>query len=80
MLDRDTMLSILTAHTKAHDIGDELRRVAAFYGMPTGRPWRDIPDADVERLYRHTIGSEPLPALTPDDCEAGRKFNESLPF
>ena len=59
----------------------DLRRVAERYAMPSGRAWKDIPDDDIERLHRHTVGGEPLPSfMLSDDSAEGRKFNESIPF
>lgn len=54
----------------------DLRRIADHFGMPVGRRWEDIPEADIVTLYRFSpLGKEPLPARVSDEA-----FDEGLPF
>lgn len=84
MIDRDFTIRTLKAAIAQAGILGEMRRVARHFGMPEGRAWSDIPDADLDRLLRHTVGGEPLPAvdadpsLVPDESPEGQALNARL--
>jgi len=82
-VDRATQVRALRAAIEQAGIKPELARVAAHFDIERVT-WAEMPDADVDTLYRFTIGGEPLPAadpsMTPDDTTEGTAFNQSIPF
>lgn len=70
---RDAMIESLTAWIKADEAKRraEIVSIATILGMPSGRPWRDIPDAEVARLHRAVFAA---------DFRTDEEFDKSLPF
>lgn len=67
--------------------GPAIKAVAAHFGIPGGRKWPDLNMREVDTLWKHTLGGEPLPAAvdeagvwTPDDSPEGIALNSRIPF
>ena len=66
----------------------DLKRVAEALKIQGGRPLGAYTPEEIDRLWRHTVGGEPLPApaaptpgpSTSDDSAEGKKLNASIPF